>query len=88
MPLFNSTNHQISNFLIDENENSATVFCYGTATHYFPNESGKNVWTVVGTYDFDLVKIHSEWKVTKMKFNFKYQDGNIDLPKLVQEKKG
>lgn len=88
LPLFNSTHHQVSNFLIDENENNATAFCYGTATHYFPNESGNNVWTVVGTYDFDLEKIDSEWKVKTMKFNFKYQDGNTDLPKLVQENWG
>ena len=62
------------------------MFCYGTASHYFQNELGEDVWIVVGTYDFDLEKIDTEWKVKKMKFNFKYQDGNLELPKLVQEK--
>ena len=88
LPLFNSTHHQISNFLIEQSGNRATVYCYGTATHYFPNKSGNDIWTVVGTYDFDLEKIDSDWKVKTMKFNFKYQAGNTDLPKLVQEKIG
>lgn len=85
LSLFTSTHHQVSNFLIEEKGNNATVFCYGTATHYFPNESGNNIWTVVGTYDFDLEKNDSGWRVKKMKYNFKYQDGNTDLPKSVQE---
>ena len=70
------------NFLIDGgcDGKKATVFCYGTATHYLSDDAG-NVWTVVGTYDFDLEEKDSgAWKISSMKFNFKYQDGNTSLP--------
>ena len=42
---------------------------------------------VVGTYDFNLVKTGAAWKIISMKFNFKYQAGNTDLPKIIQAEK-
>ncbi len=70
--------HQIGNFLSEINSNQASLSCYGTATHFLENENG-NVWTVIGSYDFNLEKISDQWKVSAMKFNFKYQDGNLKL---------
>lgn len=79
LPGFESTHHQLGNFQTSVKDNSAHVFCYGTASHYLKDEAG-SLWTVVGTYDFDLVKDRSgKWKITAMKFNFKYQDGNNGL---------
>lgn len=86
LPGFESTHHQLGNFQSFEEEGSARVSCYGTASHYLENDVG-SVWVVVGTYDFDLIKDSSErWKITSMKFNFKYQDGNKELPKIAIEK--
>jgi len=84
-PGFDATHHQLGNFEIQPGDSEATVFCYGTATHYLPHEKG-NVWTVVGTYDFHLVKENDDWKADRMMFRFKYQDGNTDLPKLAMDK--
>lgn len=84
LPGFKSTHHQLGNLVIETSGNKAQVFCYGTASHYFPNESGRNVWIVVGTYDFELIRTASDWKVSSMRFNFKYQDGNTDLPALIK----
>ena len=83
---FPHTHHQLGNFNVKQQGDAADVFCYGTATHYLPNETNKNVWTVVGTYNFHCVKINNQWKVDEMKFNFKYQDGNTDIPALASEK--
>lgn len=81
LPGFEHTHHQLGNFIPQEDGNKGSVFCYGTATHFLPDEGG-NIWTVVGTYDFDLVKSQNgTWKINSMKFNFKYQDGNTALPK-------
>lgn len=85
LPGFTHTHHQIGNFITEINGNKAHSFCYGTATHYLENENG-NVWTVVGTYDFDLEKINDTWKVTSMTFNYKYQDGNSKLIENAIEK--
>ncbi|WP_299223494.1 nuclear transport factor 2 family protein [uncultured Aquimarina sp.] len=84
LPGFDYTHHQVSNFIIEQNENTTKVFCYGTATHYLENE-GENLWTVIGTYDFDLTKKKEKWLITKMRFNFKSQSGNIKLPQLAIE---
>ncbi|MEM8895814.1 MAG: hypothetical protein AAGC88_14630, partial [Bacteroidota bacterium] len=49
------------------------------STHYLEDESG-NLWTVVGSYDFELTSNDGQWTIDAMKFNFKYQDGNTSLP--------
>ena len=66
-------------------ENKAHLFCYGTAKHFLKNDSGKNVWTVVGTYDIDLMKEEKNWVIHSLKFNFKYTSGNEDLPGMAQK---
>ncbi|MEM7101589.1 MAG: nuclear transport factor 2 family protein [Bacteroidota bacterium] len=81
LPGFDHTHHQVSNFMINEKNGKATAFCYGTANHFLENENG-NLWTVVGSYDFNLEKSESGWKISKMTFNFKYQSGNTALPQL------
>ncbi|HEY8933928.1 MAG TPA: nuclear transport factor 2 family protein [Cyclobacteriaceae bacterium] len=86
LPGFDKTHHQLGNYLIKKDSDLAKVFCYGTATHYLVNESKNNVWTVVGSYDFELKNINDSWRITEMKFNFKYIDGNNDLPRLAQER--
>lgn len=83
LPGFEHTHHQLGNFdvrLVGDDE--ATAFCYGTATHYLPQPTGGNVWTVVGTYDFHLVRRGPTWQTDYLKFNLKYQDGNLALPQL------
>lgn len=84
LPGFTHTHHQIGNMISTSRGDEASVFCYGTATHYLENEQD-SIWTVVGSYDFDLKEITGRWVVTKMKFNFKYQEGNTNLPQLAIE---
>lgn len=80
LPGFEKTHHQLGNFECTISGDEATAFCYGTATHYLPQPDGRNVWTVVGTYDFHLIRRDNHWKADRMRFNLKYQDGNTDLP--------
>ena len=84
LPGFTQTHHQIGNFITTIEKTKAEVFCYGTAMHYLADSAG-NVWTVIGTYNFELQKTDEMWKISKMKFNFKFQDGNVDLPKKAIE---
>ncbi|MEM9142164.1 MAG: nuclear transport factor 2 family protein [Bacteroidota bacterium] len=80
LPGFEATHHQVGNFLIQEEGPKSHILCYGTATHYLGDESG-NVWTVVGSYDFELNKgPQGVWTISAMKFNVTYQDGNTRLP--------
>lgn len=79
LPGFEHTHHQLGNFQIQQANDQAKASCYGTATHYLPDPAG-HLWTVVGTYDFDLTKAGTDWRVSSMTFNFKYQTGNTTLP--------
>lgn len=85
MPGFDFTHHQIGNMVTSIKDNKAHVFCYGTATHYIA-ECEEKLWTVVGTYDFDIVEIDGELKVDLMKFNFKYQSGNTELIQVATDR--
>ncbi|MDC8004281.1 nuclear transport factor 2 family protein [Aureisphaera galaxeae] len=78
LPGFSHTHHQIGNFITKVDEDEAKSSCYGTATHYLEDENG-SLWTVVGSYDFDLKKIENDWKISAMTFHYKYQDGNGKL---------
>jgi ketosteroid isomerase-like protein len=71
--------HQVGNFMINVNGDKATVFSYGTATHYLPNPTNNNVRTFVGSYDFELRKLAGDWRISAFKFNLKYMDGNPEL---------
>lgn len=83
LPGFENTHHQVGNFVVKENKGIVEVFCYGTATHFLTNENG-NVWTVVGSYNFKVEQKEDQFMISSMVFNFKYQDGNLELPKLAQ----
>jgi len=65
--------HQTGNHVVTLDGDRAEVFCYGTATHYRPDED-KKVTTFVGTYDFHLTELGGEWKIDLFRFNSKYTD--------------
>jgi len=71
--------HQAGNYLVDVGQNVATVFCYGTASHYLPTVTGDNTRTYIGSYDFHLTKNAGAWLIDQFKFDLKYVDGNPDL---------
>ena len=76
LPGFDKTFHQLSGFELKVTGNTATVHYAGKADHFI----GKETWTVEGTYDSELKKDNDLWLVTKHKFNFIKQSGNINLP--------
>jgi hypothetical protein len=82
LPGFDKTNHQLFDFQISINNKTATVIYVGKADHYIDNE----VWTVEGTYESELIKTNENWFVSKLKFNFVAQSGNLDLPAKATEK--
>ena len=86
LPGFDKTHHQTGNFVVSEVGGLANAVCYATAVHFLDNESKNNIWTVVGTYNFELKKDSFAWKITKMKFNLKFSDGNSKISELAAEK--
>lgn len=74
-----AVHHQVGNYKIRITGSEAEAACYGIATHYLPNPSGRNVRTFVGTYDFHLTKTGERWRIALFRFNLKYLDGNPHL---------
>lgn len=74
-----AVHHQAGNYVVCLEGDHATAMCYGIASHYLPNASGRNTRTFVGSYDFRLVRDTGEWRIVGFRFNLKYMDGNADL---------
>jgi SnoaL-like protein len=76
-----AVHHQAGNYRVTVEGDEAVAFCYGTATHYRPTRSGRDVRTFVGSYDFRLARLEGKWRITSFRFNLKYVDGNLELEK-------
>lgn len=85
LPGFKMTQHTITNHRVSLDDNEAECFCYGNALHYLPNDSGKDIWRVMGYYEHHLIKTAQGWKVDRMKFTATLVDGNNDLPKMATD---
>ena len=75
-----AVNHLSGNYIIDvRDDNSAHVHAYATATHY--KQSAKNGTTreFVGTYDLELTKSESGWRIHSFMYQLKYMQGNLGL---------
>ena len=66
-----AVHHQTGNFVIHVDGDTATASCYGTATHYKPDEA-KRLTYFVGSYDFHLTRTGAGWKIDRFRFNKKY----------------
>lgn len=80
-----AAHHQLGNMLVSVEGEEASAFCYVTAAHYFPNATGENIHTLVGTYDFHLSRKEEAWLIDALRFNLKYEDGNLLLSELARK---
>ena len=80
-----AVHHQIGNVLVHVEGAEAGAFCYATATHYFPNPTGNDTRTFVGTYDFHLVRGEDGWRIDMFRFNLKFTQGNPLLAELARK---
>ena len=71
--------HQVGNFLVDIQGESAGVFCYGIAFHYLPNRTNLNTRTFVGSYDLHLWRVEGQWKIDAFTYHPKFVEGNLSL---------
>ena len=87
LPGFQHTLHRITNHQVQINGEEAECFCYGTAGHYLLEENETEaLWEVIGSYDFHLIRVNDVWKIDLMRLNFKWMEGNKDLPNSAEKK--
>ena len=81
---FDSVQHQLGNLLVEVGDLDASAFCYCTEVDYFPNETGENILTSVGSYDLHLSRDTGGWSVDAFRFNLKFIHGNPLLPEMAR----
>ena len=74
-----SVHHQVGNYRVDVQSEQASVFCYGIATHFRRNRSGRNTRVFVGSYNFHLVRVEERWLIDSFRFKLKFLEGNLEL---------
>jgi fermentation-respiration switch protein FrsA (DUF1100 family) len=79
---FKFTQHFITNHEVNIRGNTARSRSYVHAIHLLPYAEGGELWGVYGTYDHELVKTSSGWKISAMVFHLFYQEGNKNIPAL------
>jgi len=79
LPFFDHVHHQIGNLIVAQNGETADVQCHGMASHFIADHPDGDLQLVVGTYDLTLKRENGSWKLSSMRFNFKYASGNADL---------
>ena len=72
--------HQIGNLRTTVAKGSATVRCYGIALHHRSTvATDAKSRRFVGTYEIDLKATASGWRISRLQYNLKFIDGNLQL---------
>lgn len=74
-----AVHHQAGNFRVWPRGDDADAFCYGIALHYRPNQPGGSTRTFVGSYDFGLRRDGARWRISRLRFQAKWIEGNLEL---------
>ena len=74
-----TVNHLAGNYLVEVAGDTATAFCYATATHFKEKTTKGKTREFVGSYEFTLDLTESGWRISKMKYNLRYMNGNINF---------
>ncbi|MFI6294179.1 nuclear transport factor 2 family protein [Nonomuraea sp. NPDC050790] len=76
---FDATQHLITNHLVTVEDGTAVCTASFQATHRLANPHGSPLWTLGGTYRFDLVRSGGGWKISGVVMTATWADGNKDL---------
>jgi hypothetical protein len=79
LPGFDKTKHNLINFKITPSEELMTITFDGKADHFIDDK----IWTVEGDY---YAEAQNNCRISLLKFNFKRQSGDTELPAKATEK--
>jgi len=74
-----SSQHIVSNAVVDIDGDAATATCYLHAQHYLVSGSGVNTFVVGGTYRDKLVRTDDGWRITYRTLEATWTDGNAAI---------
>ncbi|WP_251096506.1 nuclear transport factor 2 family protein [Streptomyces sp. Caat 7-52] len=76
---FDATQHLITNHLVTLAGDTAVCTASFQATHRLAEPFGAPLWTLGGTYRFDLVRTGGQWKISGVLMTAAWADGNKGL---------
>jgi hypothetical protein len=76
---FASTQHLLANHLVDIDADSAICTASFQATHRKAEAFGASLWTLGGSYRFDLVRVEGAWRIRGVAMTAVWGDGNRGL---------
>ncbi|MFI6742322.1 nuclear transport factor 2 family protein [Nonomuraea sp. NPDC050451] len=79
---FDATQHLITNHLVTVDGDTALCTASFQATHRLTDPFGSPLWTLGGTYRFDLVRSDGAWKIAAVVMSATWADGNRNLMSL------
>jgi hypothetical protein len=71
-----STQHLITNILVDVTGDEATATANVVGVHRLVNPHGSPLWTIGGTYDFRLVRTAAGWRIRAITQGITWVEGN------------
>ncbi|WP_196439900.1 nuclear transport factor 2 family protein [Planomonospora sp. ID67723] len=76
---FDATQHLLGNHLVTTDGDTAVCTASFQATHRLADPYGSPLWTLGGTYRFDLVRTAAGWKIAGVVMTWTWADGNRNL---------
>lgn len=74
-----SVYHLAGNYLVDIQDNHATVFAYATASHFKKTAVNGQTREFIGSYDIGLKLTSNGWRINAFAYHLKFMTGNKDL---------
>ncbi|MEV0663137.1 nuclear transport factor 2 family protein [Actinomadura luteofluorescens] len=85
---FDATRHLLGGHLVTVEDDTAVCTASFQATHRLANPFGAPLWTLGGTYRFDLVRADGDWKISGVVMTATWADGNRELMALAAKAAG
>lgn len=76
---FQSTQHMITNHLVELLDNEANCTAHVRAQHFLPNDRFDPMLQIGGYYNAKLISIKSDWKIQSWKFTILWSIGSLEL---------
>jgi hypothetical protein len=77
-----ATQHLLTNHLVTVTGDTATCTAAFQATHLLPNPHGDAVWTLGGSYRFELVRDGARWLISAVTMTASWASGNQQIMSL------
>jgi hypothetical protein len=77
-----ATQHLLTNHLVAVSGNEASCTAAFQATHLLPNAHGDPIWTLGGSYRFQLVRDGATWRISALTMTATWASGNQQIMSL------